>query len=430
MLGKPNGSIGKWGRVVRVNDGDPAQLIDQLSTGRLAEWRQNGTAKAYLDNSGNLTAAGLAAIVASQATGDILYASSATAMARLGIGATDDFLTIQGGLPVWSKAFDPVFIIGGNNTTDRVLTLRKTRNTVASPDIIVTGDLLGEVSFEGYDGGEYEQAAVMRVTSEGTIGAGRVPAKWSLLVNTDADPSVLTERLSINSAGLITLPTATAKASGLGLGTLNFLYANGSGQGFILSSTVTPRLDIGAVNASSTGGSTLNMLGAPNQAVKEIFSLSAGNDVTMCSGPNGFPKFATGLAIDPASGITLKLNGGANGQVLNHQVLTELTNIAAAAFTDTTIQIPADAVVDAVSYYVSVQPPGTATADVGVAGATTRYGTGLSTAATTASPGTVDASRYYAAAVSIRITPNGVPSDTTGRIRIVIYYHTATPPTS
>ncbi len=37
----------------------------------------------------------------SQATGDIAYASSGTQLSRLGIGATDTILSVQGGVPTW-----------------------------------------------------------------------------------------------------------------------------------------------------------------------------------------------------------------------------------------------------------------------------------------------------------------------------------------
>lgn len=37
----------------------------------------------------------------SQATGDLIYASSATQLSRLGIGATNTVLTVIGGVPAW-----------------------------------------------------------------------------------------------------------------------------------------------------------------------------------------------------------------------------------------------------------------------------------------------------------------------------------------
>ncbi len=155
-------------------------------------------------------------------------------------------------------------------------------------------------------------------------------------------------------------------------------------------------------------------------------------------GPSGFTFTASfypdnagaDLGVSTAGWRDVYFGRGANGQEAKIGVLTELTTIAAAAYTDTTIQIPANSIVMAVTGRVTVEPTTTATMDIGVAGATTRYGTGILTDATTTWPGTIDALRYYATAVSIRITPNATPSDTAGRIRVNIHYITVTPPTS
>lgn len=119
------------------------------------------------------------------------------------------------------------------------------------------------------------------------------------------------------------------------------------------------------------------------------------------------------------------------GQYFNwSQSLVELVTIAASAFTDSSIQIPANAVVYGVSVRVVTVIPTAATFDVGVAGATTRYATGISTAATTTYPGTDDATRAYLTATAIRLTPNAVPGAATGQVRVTIHYYTITPPTS
>ncbi len=119
-----------------------------------------------------------------------------------------------------------------------------------------------------------------------------------------------------------------------------------------------------------------------------------------------------------------------NGQKISLLALTELTTIAAAAFTDTTIQVPAGAIAIGASVRVTTIIPTAATFDVGVAGATTRYGTGLLVAAGTTNPGTNDALRFYSASTSIRFTPNLQPLAATGVVRTTIYYLTITPPTS
>lgn len=119
-----------------------------------------------------------------------------------------------------------------------------------------------------------------------------------------------------------------------------------------------------------------------------------------------------------------------NGQLLGLDMLSELTTIAAAANTDTAIQIPAHALVLGVSTRVVAAIPTATTYDAGVAGATTRYGTGISTAINTTHPGTNDGPRYYGSATSIRITPDATPGTNAGRVRVTVHYISITPPTS
>ena len=397
MLGKPNGSIGKWGRVIRVNDADPTQVLDQNGTGRLAEWRKAGVAAAWLDNDGKLTAAGLAAIVASQATGDTLYASSATAIARLGIGstgyqltvvgglpawvvptfplsgqatgdlfyassatalarlaagATDSFLTIQGGLPVWSNAFDPVWVIAGENVTPRVMRLKKSRGTVAAPTVLVTGDILGDLSFDGYVNAHFVQAGLLRFMSEGTIGTvtDRMPSVFEVWVNTDASPSVLTKRLSINSAGLITLPTATAAGSGLVIGTLLAIYQ--SSQGLALADFT--------VNNIGNGGNWLFFLSSTKIQVVQPLDLIT-YDVGFLTGANGQrwkPSSVTG---------TKTCNSGTGTETVS-------------------ISVPLGAYNVVVTFYVEtiLAGAGLTTWSGGYSGQLTAWGTGLALAAGTA----------------------------------------------
>lgn len=111
--------------------------------------------------------------------------------------------------------------------------------------------------------------------------------------------------------------------------------------------------------------------------------------------------------------------------------LTELTTIAAAATTDTTIQMPANAVILGVSVRVTTVIPTAATFTVGDSGNATRFSTAaVSTAANSTDPGTKAGAYYNASALSIRITPNLTPAANTGRVRTTIYYYTITPPSS
>ena len=121
-----------------------------------------------------------------------------------------------------------------------------------------------------------------------------------------------------------------------------------------------------------------------------------------------------------------------SGQVFQVvQRLTELTTIAAAATTDTTIQMPANSVVLAVSVRVTTVIPTAATFTVGDSGSAARFSTAaVAVAAGSTDPGTKAGAYYNASVLAIRITPNLTPDANTGRVRVTIYYYSVTPPTS
>ena len=122
----------------------------------------------------------------------------------------------------------------------------------------------------------------------------------------------------------------------------------------------------------------------------------------------------------------------ANGQQFTEGSLTELTTIAAAATTDTAIQIPANAVVFAVSVRVTVVIPTAATFTVTGTTSATQFDVagGVAVAANTTDVGTRNAPYKNGAAQTIRITPDVPPAANTGRVRVTIHYYEITPATS
>lgn len=122
--------------------------------------------------------------------------------------------------------------------------------------------------------------------------------------------------------------------------------------------------------------------------------------------------------------------GMSNGQSLNVRSKTELLTIAAAAFTDTAIQFPANSLPLGVSVRVTVVIPTAATFDVGDPATSTLFNAGVSTAATTTASNPPSGYTRYTALTSVRITPNAVPAANTGRVRVTLHYIDMTPPTS
>lgn len=151
-------------------------------------------------------------------------------------------------------------------------------------------------------------------------------------------------------------------------------------------------------------------------------------------------NFDTVIARDAANTLALK-NGnydqhsriyGANGTYRDEGAVSELLTINAAASTDTTMTIPANAVVYGVSVRVTIVIPTAATFTVTGAVSTTAFQTGasVSTAADTTDAGTKTCPYLNTAAQSIRITPNAQPANNTGRVRITIHYYFINPATS
>jgi hypothetical protein len=120
--------------------------------------------------------------------------------------------------------------------------------------------------------------------------------------------------------------------------------------------------------------------------------------------------------------------GPATGPLLGKALVEDLT-ILSAPFTDSTIQIPANAVVLAVSTKVMTTIPTAATFLVGDPILNFRFSTApVPTAVGSGDPGTRSAAaRAYFVATPIRITPNIIPAAPTGIVRVVIYYYEVTP---
>jgi hypothetical protein len=133
------------------------------------------------------------------------------------------------------------------------------------------------------------------------------------------------------------------------------------------------------------------------------------------------------------TGGPLSISGGLgllNGQALAIKSLTELTTIAAAASTLTTIQIPAGAIVFAVSVRVTVAIPTATTFTVTGNTTGTFHTAAVSTAVNSTDKGTAAGAFYSATTQSVKITPNATPASNAGRVRVTIMYLESTPPTS
>ncbi len=88
----------------------------------------------------------------------------------------------------------PRGIMSAQYSTDALgarLYIRKARGTEASPLTVAASDVLGDLSFEGYDSANYLRMASIRaeVPSSATVAATRVPTQIVFSTATDATPS-------------------------------------------------------------------------------------------------------------------------------------------------------------------------------------------------------------------------------------------------
>jgi hypothetical protein len=235
---------------------------------------------------------------------------------------------------------------------------------------------------------------------------------------TYTDNTTYTDLITNSSGQLVVTPTGNA---------VNFVNA---GNSVVL-----------AVYGSSSAGRYIQISHSPSNANSFIDNdvanggniLLGGNATAIFPGAdNSVSLGSQNIRWSAFSCNVANLECGANGQNVQFTSVTELTTIAAAATTDTVIQIPLNAVVFAVSVRVTVVIPTAATFTVTGTTSGTQFDVagGVSTAANTTDVGTRNCPFKNGAAQTIRITPNLVPGANTGRVRVTIHYYTVTAPTS
>ncbi len=125
------------------------------------------------------------------------------------------------------------------------------------------------------------------------------------------------------------------------------------------------------------------------------------------------------------------LNGLSNGQKVQVLALTELVTVAAAATSASTIQIPAGAVVLAVSARVTVAiPTATVFTVTGTGDATVFNTVDVPVAINTVNKGVKSCPYYNPTAQTLTLTPDQTPASAVGRVRLTCHYYLVTAPTS
>jgi hypothetical protein len=205
----------------------PRIRVKDSSTGAAFHHFENNSGNFYLgiDNStgGALSAGNYARVLWSQGAYPLVFATNDTqraqidASGRLLVGtstaranfynATISALFQQEGA---TSSGDPAsrfmsLTYGKGNIDSGVFVFAKHRaTTVGGQTVVVNGDRLGELNFQGSDGTEFVQAASIRAEVDGTPGANDMPGR--LVFSTTADgASTPTEHMRIKASGEIAI---------------------------------------------------------------------------------------------------------------------------------------------------------------------------------------------------------------------------------
>lgn len=119
--------------------------------------------------------------------------------------------SIPGGVSLYVASdgtanYEMDLVRSSDNSGGQSFEFRKTRGTIASPTVVVSGDTCGNIVFRGYDGSGNIQAATIVAAVDGTPGTNDMPGR--LVFSTTADgASSPTERMRINAAGSVGIGT-------------------------------------------------------------------------------------------------------------------------------------------------------------------------------------------------------------------------------
>ncbi len=268
-------------------------------------------------------------VIPSQASGDLLYASSASIWSRLGVGSSGQVLTVSGGIPTWvapsgltsitpgtttvsggvsgSVLYDNAGLVGEMSTTGSgtVLVLATTPVFPSTMTVGTAGGTTGAIAFKGTTSG------ILTVT---VASVAATSGAWTMTL--PPDPGSSGYVLRTDGSGICTWVAQSGSTGGLTIGTSaitggvsgRVLYDNGgvvgemttTGSGSIVLATsatlVTPTL--GAASATSinkitittpASGSTLTIDNGFTLHVSANATLSGTNtgDQTTVSGNAG-----------------------------------------------------------------------------------------------------------------------------------------------
>lgn len=193
------------------------------------------------------------------------------------------------------------------NVSSPKVILAKSRNaTVGSHTAVVAGDQLGEFAYYGSDGTSFVESARLIGEAEGTISTGVVPGSLRFFTANSLGSS--TERLKIDSAGIITFPNSSVVQGAI----VDQLQENWN----IVASAATGTINLDVKTASvwyyttnATANHTVNVRGNSTTTLSSF--LEVGDSITVVwANTNGTTAYYPSAFQVDGSAVTPKWQGG------------------------------------------------------------------------------------------------------------------------
>lgn len=177
---------------------------------------------------------------------------------NVGIGTTSP----DGNLEVSGTTVAQYITRYSTDTSAPAAYFRKSRGTADSRTIIESGDNIGQINFQGYDGSSFSNAAQILVDSDGTPGVGDMPGRMLFRLSPDGSSSVAT-RIAILSTGYVgisnTAPVCILDVTGGIQTSRTTVTSPAATDGNIFSGTYTPTLTNTTNVAASTASAAQYM---------------------------------------------------------------------------------------------------------------------------------------------------------------------------
>ncbi len=200
--------------LVNLEDGIAKWILFASGTGNISKVTTDDALVVVPDANGNINVFGDHGINTTGSanpfpnTATVLINNTITLgdLADVGAGAS---LTLQTGV---LEIVNGDAIIGNTDVSALASTVQFEKSR--SGGVITSGDELGSVAFQGYDGTAYKTGASIVSESVGTVAANRIGAELQFFTHPDST-NPLAERMTIGSAGTVTINDADGAADSL-----------------------------------------------------------------------------------------------------------------------------------------------------------------------------------------------------------------------